>query len=795
MEIVKTLANESAPYNPFTNYSISFNMDPAIYDPSTQYVLLPVALTETYPAPVGGGSASYQNGISNVQLGPNTANVNSQVNLSTTFIRSVRLTVDGVDIYYTPNVNILAESLGVCAYNLPEERLQEYFSGLQQTYPEGLAPTGQSQTQFRTLLHSGLQPSLRKVMNLRIPIKDILDGFAGDVKDMRKYGTIVLTLQLANVANFVVGFEPDPPYSTTVQIPGAVNTVAWSDPALSDIAGTNVAAYAGSVNAGGDTWTSTNDLTLAQFPYVLGDNIAFSAGGNGAITGLSVVANKIEVIVGAAGLSVGASNVDMSTTFIVTASYASPSAFSTATGITGTSFIALNTTANIQLASVVQKNGTIFLTSASAFNPLDTTIQASSIPGVTIVGTTFTTSNDMSLAYFPYAIGDSITVPGAGGARTISSLASAAGKVVVTVSLAFTTAVTNCIPNNTAGTARQYKLTATTVAVVQAKFPVGQTVNIYSPTKLFLNYGTSVQAYTQSFNDVIVTLSQSSAGGLSLVGAYMASAPLALSYTGTANPLPNLLPTVEDFTASTFPLWVGQPVIVTSATASVPSFSTVISEIEYSGGKAELSFVPAVPTTGAAVVSLSVVPQKAQSIALSFPDMMTNVQYRLKPFAMKDVAFSPLYKKWSYGASTINELGLGSSYEYSFQLEPNVDFVVIALCRSTDITSNVGDLQSYRLMIDDIDTTNRDVLLSGDQTFRYERLINGYKSLSEDLDAISALPAINPMVSDPSSYVILQDIIPDGKPHILKVSLLNGSTSVYPQRNLYLYKRVITSLP
>jgi hypothetical protein len=794
MEIVKTLANESAPYNPFTNYSISFNMDPAIYDPNPQYLLLPVALTETYPAPVGGGNASYQNAISNVQLGPNTANVNSQVNLSTTFIRSVRLTADGVDLYYTPNVNILAESLGVCAYDLPEERLQEYFSGLQQTYPQGLAPTGQSQTQFRTLLHSGNQPSLRKAMNLRIPVKSLLDGFTAEVKDLRKYGSIVLTIQLANVANFVVGFEPDPPFYQSNKISGEVNdATVWEDFLIPDIAGSNTADIDGTISTS-NTWTSTNNLTLAQFPLVIGDTIDLGAGGNAVITNVTVSGtNKIVVATGG-GLNDGNYPLDTSKLFIVPGAYTSAAAFSQATNITATSYISLNTTTRILLSAISLKNaGTIVLTSASAFDPGDTTINTSVITGVT-AGATFTTDNQMSLAYFPYAIGDELPVNGAGNSPAIQSIALSAGKIVATMAQPFTNAVSSYLPPSV-GTARQYKLTGILVAGVTALYPLNSVVNIYDNDSPLLYPGTSTIQYTQVGGDVIVTLSQSSIGAQSLAGQFMSGDALLLSYTGTANPLPPLLDTVADFTDSTFPLWVGQPVIVASGNPSVPAFSTVISDIEFSGGKAQLSFFPQVPASGVAVVGLSVVPQKASSIAISFPEMMTNVQYRLKPFAMKDVAFSPIYKKWSYMASTINTLSQNSSYEYSFQLEPNVDFVVLALCRTTDITSNVGDLQSYRLMIDDVDTTNRDILLSGDQTFRYERLINGYMSLSEDLDAISAFPEINPMVADPSTYVILQDIIPDGRPHTLKVSLLNGNTSVYTQRNLYLYKRVISSLP
>jgi hypothetical protein len=153
-----------------------------------------------------------------------------------------------------------------------------------------------------------------------------------------------------------------------------------------------------------------------------------------------------------------------------------------------------------------------------------------------------------------------------------------------------------------------------------------------------------------------------------------------------------------------------------------------------------------------------------------------------------------MYRRWVYDADTMPQLPASGTYEKTFILEPGCDFAVIALCPQGGLTSNVDGLLSYRLRLDGIDTTSRDILLSGDQSYRFERLLNGYMYLTEDLDAISTNQAVNPMVLDSGTYVILQDLIVDGRQHQLTVSLRNGSGGVFTQRNVGLYKRVISQL-
>jgi len=307
-------------------------------------------------------------------------------------------------------------------------------------------------------------------------------------------------------------------------------------------------------------------------------------------------------------------------------------------------------------------------------------------------------------------------------------------------------------------------------------------------------------AYFYSGGNVNVLLSVASP--VSITGNYLATGPLFLQFAGTPGNGVSIgadLPTVDDFSTATFPLWVGCPVLVTSPTAALTTMSTIISAIDYNAGKARLTFTPPITaSSGGAIAAntVAVVPQKAASVAISYPEVLQHVQYRLNAMTSAGIQTSPMYRRWVYDADTMPQLPASGTYEKTFILEPGTDFAVITLCpqNPNGLTSNVGGLQSYRLRLDGIDTTSRDILLSGDQSYRFERLLNGYMYLTEDLDAISTDQTVNPMVLDSGTYVILQDLIVDGRQHQLTVSLRNGSGGVFTQRNVGLYKRVISQL-
>jgi hypothetical protein len=377
-----------------------------------------------------------------------------------------------------------------------------------------------------------------------------------------------------------------------------------------------------------------------------------------------------------------------------------------------------------------------------------------------------------------------------GGNTVITGIAVAGGKVVLT-SVGFNAGDTE-IEDTSVGTFKQFLLTNTTVAEVEDVYPIGSDVAVGDALHIITIKGITTVSYTQNGNDVLVLLSGTS--GYTLNGTFMWNAPLALSYNGTpgnGNPLPGDLATVDNYDESTFPLWVGQAVIVT-AQQDVTNMSTTISKIDYNGGKARLTFNPPVTASGAgAVAVLSVIPQKAQSLALSYPERWELIQYRMKG-KMDSLAFNNKYRKWVFDADTIPEMPTNGIYEKTFLLDPLTDFVVVCLCETSDLVSNVGELASYRLRIDGVDTTSREILLSGDNTYKFERLMNGFQYLSDDLGAISS--ELNPLSRDVHTYTILQDLLVDGQAHKLTVSLKNGNSSVYDQRNIRIYKRVITLL-
>ena len=642
--IIKTPSNQAPPYNSQSNYTITWDIEPALYDFESGYVLAPVSLTETQGATVRGGS--YAGAVNNLSL----TSPSGQVNLATANVNVVRMSVDGSDIYYCREVNKLIASLGVCEYNLPQERLEEYFSGNTQTYPAGLASgSALNYSIFRELYNSGTVPSVKYNASLRIPVSKLLSGFTDQIRDLRKYSSIQLSIELADISGFISSFEPDPEFGSDVRMSGATNTVQWGT------------AYNGAFPGGNAIWTSTDDFTVANFPYGVGDQV------------------------------------------------------------------------------------------------------------------TFTTA----------------------GLKTISQVAQSGSKVAVTVAGGNVAGAADTIPANSVGTFKQYMITGqTSAALAQATFPVNSRVCVFNATNNLCILNTTILQYAYSGGNVRILLSQSS--GVQLSGTYIATAPLFLSYAatpGNGNPLPADLPTSEAYTDLTFPLWVSQPVLVSSLGAAFTTMSTTISAISYAGGFAQLTFAPPVTaTSGAAIAAntLCVIPQKAVSVAIGYPELFNHIQYRLNERAAGGA--SDLYRRWVYDADTMPALSAYGQYDKTFILDPDCDFVVVALCTPSQLTSDVGSLLSYRLLIDGNATTSREIILSGDQTFRYERLLNGYAYLSDDLDAISTSQAVNPMSLDAGTYVILQDLIVDGKSHRLTVSLKNGNGS-YSQRTVGVYKRVYSKLP
>jgi hypothetical protein len=423
----------------------------------------------------------------------------------------------------------------------------------------------------------------------------------------------------------------------------------------------------------------------------------------------------------------------------------------------------------------------------------------SNIPGgKTLNANTWTSTDVISIEDFPFTVGDTVQFTVTADSVIQNVALNGGGGIVLTLSKNAVAGDVNLL-GTSVGTFKQFKLTDITVNELLADYPINSPVAFFNGTSLLSVTSATLIDAVQVGNDVQIVISNSV--GVTIDAELLTNPPLLLSYNATPgnnNNLPDDLETVSDYTTSTFPLWVGCPCIV-SGVDNITDMSTVISKIDYNAGKARLTFSPKVTATGAgAIAGLCVIPQMASDLALSYPDRWELVQYRMlnRP-GLDKIQFNNAYKKWMFDADTIQQLSTYGIYEKTFLLEPLTDCVVICLCKQNGIVSDIGDLASYRLRIDGVDTTSREILLSpnGDPSYKFERLLNGFLYLSENLGALATNPNLNPLSANNSNYVILQDLVVDGKEHKLTVSLVNGGTSSYATRNIRIYKSVRTMLP
>ena len=335
----------------------------------------------------------------------------------------------------------------------------------------------------------------------------------------------------------------------------------------------------------------------------------------------------------------------------------------------------------------------------------------------------------------------------------------------------------------------------TIAALAEAKFEEDSAVCIYDVNDLPLSpVSTSIMGLFQSGGDILVLLSTpliALLGG----GDSLAFAPLYLSYTGTpgnGNPLPDNLATTLDYSISTFSMFVGMPVIV-SAHDNCSQMSTKISSIRYSGGKAELSFSPAITADGGGAISnLVVTPQPVDRLDIKYPEKCVLQMYTLPK--QKGVQYEDIYSKFSMSALSFGQISRGGTLQNNFTLPPMTDFVVLCLPKSDVLVSDVGELASYQLYVDDQPTTTEPVKLSGDDTYKYERLLSGFLRMGDDINAIDVRKSVNKMSPGINTYVILQDVVPLPRGRVLKVMLKNGNSSVYDARTMYCYARSIDRL-
>jgi hypothetical protein len=125
-------------------------------------------------------------------------------------------------------------------------------------------------------------------------------------------------------------------------------------------------------------------------------------------------------------------------------------------------------------------------------------------------------------------------------------------------------------------------------------------------------------------------------------------------------------------------------------------------------------------------------------------------------------------------------------------IDPLTKMVVMCITKDGTLNSTKDTLSKYRILIDGMDTTNRDIDLN-DESMKNERLISGFNSFYEDLHCVQTKTTNNPFSTDDNSYTILQEVPVDGKDHKLTVILRNGG-SLSTSSNLRVYKLVLAEI-
>lgn len=286
MEIEKIYSNENPPFTSTSNNIITFQISPALIDPTKGYLNIRMNITETT------NTAGNLGGIVNVAL--------SNGRDASSAIYSVRLTLDGRDRMYCPFKNTLFCNLAPYELSVTEALLEQFFSGNAQSYPgTGLEPL---YSQWRELYNEGVLPSKRLTASLRVPLRKILDGFGLEVRDLMKYSDIRMQIQLDDISRSVTNRVPQFAWSTTGV--GALNTQTMTQLGFNNIAGT---FPAGNV-IGNNVFTFTTAVLPNLFTFTEGtDNINFQDIGQRLLVSKTIVNGYVTgVVVNGAAIGAGA---------------------------------------------------------------------------------------------------------------------------------------------------------------------------------------------------------------------------------------------------------------------------------------------------------------------------------------------------------------------------------------------------------------------------------------------------------------------------------------------------------
>lgn len=122
-----------------------------------------------------------------------------------------------------------------------------------------------------------------------------------------------------------------------------------------------------------------------------------------------------------------------------------------------------------------------------------------------------------------------------------------------------------------------------------------------------------------------------------------------------------------------------------------------------------------------------------------------------------------------------------SDYRRQFDIEENT-YRTLMLTPVNSLVSTNDNASSFRVSIDNVDTTNRDVVIDyiNDNTLYYDRLI-------QNMDGVQSLLLVNDNLD---LFVIPQTMPPDGMRHALNVRLYSDAEQGMQAKVVYMYKKI-----
>lgn len=212
----------------------------------------------------------------------------------------------------------------------------------------------------------------------------------------------------------------------------------------------------------------------------------------------------------------------------------------------------------------------------------------------------------------------------------------------------------------------------------------------------------------------------------------------------------------------------------TAATRYQVFNTTVVAPAPVVGINAQVTLAAAVPT--AAATNVCIISNSFQTdYTIKRIDLVSYKPIQ-PPKLPKTLAFQ------TYALEMVNREQT-TDYRRQFELEPNCDLVYLISPSSLDLVSTRDNLGSYRLTLQGIDTTNRDIIFdTNNNSLYYDRLImniNNIKSLELKSGLVDVF-LITETISAPQP----------GMPNFLDVRETASGTTQLSQKILYLFKRI-----